>query len=62
MAELPAHEKQSHASVHYEHPSEHAGQYCADCVHFINAMPPRCEGVASPIRRQDWCVRFKEKK
>lgn len=60
--ELPAGEKLSHAAVKYEHPSEHRPQNCASCVHFIAANPPRCEGVQSPIRAEDWCKRFEKRK
>jgi hypothetical protein len=59
--ELPNREKRSHASVDFEHPSRHHGEPCAGCQHFIPGNPPRCEGVRSPIRAEDWCKRFEAK-
>jgi hypothetical protein len=60
MAEKPDHEKATHAEVHYQHPSRHPGRFCAGCVHFIRANPPRCEGVKEPIRGPDYCDNFKQ--
>jgi hypothetical protein len=59
--EKPASEKLSHLAVHYQHPSQHPGKECDDCAHYIRATPPRCEGVQSPIRPEDYCDNFKRK-
>lgn len=56
--ELPSTQKRTHEAVHYEHPSGHGRERCAVCAHFISSNPPRCEGVQSPIRPEDWCKRF----
>ena len=60
--ERPESGKYTHQAVNYEHPSKHEYQFCAGCVHYIHAQPPRCEGVKEPIRPEDWCKRFKAKK
>jgi hypothetical protein len=58
-SERPADDKLSHAEVHYERPSEHAGQYCGNCKHVIETLHQvRCESVASPIYLNGWCVRW----
>jgi hypothetical protein len=54
-------DKFSHASVGYVHPSPYEGKECRDCVHYISANPPRCEGVVSPIRPMDYCKRLQRK-
>jgi hypothetical protein len=56
--ELPANQKLSHAAVKYENISSHRGQSCQNCLHFIAANPPRCEGVQSPISPKAWCKRY----
>ena len=61
MPELAPSQKRTHDDVHYQHPSQHDGQQCSGCKHFIAANPPRCEGVRSPIRAEDWCRRFAAK-
>lgn len=61
MSERRERDKLSHAAVAYENPSRHARQTCAQCVHFITAKPPRCEGVKSPIQPGAWCKRFERK-
>jgi hypothetical protein len=58
VAELPENEKRSHASVDYEAQSTHGNDRCSRCRHFIDASPPRCEGVRSPIAAGAWCKRF----
>jgi hypothetical protein len=58
VSERPEAEKISHADVRYEHPSQHSGEFCRICEHFIKAHPPRCEAVQDPIRALDWCKRF----
>jgi hypothetical protein len=55
-------EKLSHAAVKYESTSQHKGQQCSSCAHFIAASPPRCEGVKSPIAAKAWCKRFAAQK
>ena len=58
--EKPASQKFTHAEVGYEHPSTHSGAHnCSHCIHYIVATPPRCEGVKSPIRPEDWCRRWR---
>lgn len=59
MAERADADKFSHSDVGYEHPSQHTGEFCRVCVHFIAGSPPRCEAVKDPIRAADWCRRFK---
>ena len=57
--ELPVHEKASHEAVKYEHPSDHAGQYCGNCksiLEYLNGN--RCKTVASPIYLNGWCERY----
>jgi len=58
MSEKRERDKFTHGEVDYEHPSKHFGQSCNGCEHFIRVMPPRCEGVKSPIAAKDWCRRF----
>lgn len=58
--EKPASEKLTHAAVEYENRSTHDGN-CAACKHFIEANPPRCEGIKSPISSKGWCIRFEPK-
>jgi hypothetical protein len=59
-AERPAKDKLSHGQVDYEHPSTHP-EHCEICRHYIEAQPPRCEAVRSPIRGEDWCKRYEHK-
>jgi hypothetical protein len=56
--EKPEAKKLSHKAVDYESPSEHDGQRCGGCRHYIETKPPRCEGVQCPIRVGDWCHNF----
>lgn len=58
--ERDAADKFTHDDVRYQHPSTHHGEHCSNCVHFIRAVPPRCQGVRSPIRAEDWCKRYKK--
>lgn len=58
MTERLEREKLKHSSVSYEHPSEHNGEFCARCKHFIRTRPSQCEAVRPPIAAQDWCKRF----
>lgn len=60
MNEKPESEKITHAAAGYEFPSSHAGERCSGCMHFISAVPPRCEGVESPIQRDAWCRRYED--
>jgi hypothetical protein len=53
--------KLDHSAVAYEHPSRHSGKQCSGCVHYIAAIPPRCEGVKSPISPGDYCSHFERK-
>ena len=51
-------DKLPHSQVSYESPSQHEGQHCSKCEHYIAAEPPRCQAVASPIRPGDYCKRY----
>jgi hypothetical protein len=61
FAEAPQIKKLSHSEVFYQHPSQQDDEKCADCKHFIDAKPARCEHVKSPIRPEDWCRKFERK-
>jgi len=56
--ELKESKKLTHAAVKYENISQHKGQACQNCLHFIAANPPRCEGVQSPISPKARCKRY----
>jgi Fe-S-cluster containining protein len=68
--EKPNFLKFTHAEVSYEHPSKHRPEQCRVCKHFIadghernnDKFSPRCEGVRSPIRAEDWCKRFEKER
>jgi hypothetical protein len=59
--EKPEDQKFTHAEVNYQARSTHGGD-CDDCVHFIDARKPRCEGVLGPISPEGWCKRFSRDK
>lgn len=61
MAERSDDKKHSQASVNFEHPSTHAGEFCGKCKHYITANPPRCEVTQGPIKPMDWCHQFRTK-
>lgn len=61
--EKPIYLKYTHKAVEYRDPANRPwNQECSNCVHFINAKPPRCEGVKSPISPTAWCTRYSRKK
>jgi hypothetical protein len=60
--ELPASEKSPHSEVGYVPYSKNRNERCARCRHFIAAVRPRCETVASPIADFGWCERFEMKR
>lgn len=63
MQEQPARDKASHAEVKYEHPSDHAGQYCGNCKSLIEGMGGnRCKTVKDPIFLNGYCIRWPGKK
>jgi len=63
--------KTPHAYVGFEHPSQHGGEQCRNCIHFIvdddaRKIGPRkphlrCETVMDPIDSTDWCQRFEDR-
>lgn len=59
MAEREPADKLSHRQVAYEHPAR-GKDHCSICRHYIEDGP-RCESVRSPIRAEDWCIRFRNK-
>lgn len=58
--EKPEAKKLSQAAVRYEKVSQHKGQSCQNCLHFIAANPPRCESVKPPISPKGWCKRYEQ--
>lgn len=59
--ELPNAEKASHDRVEYEHPAKDHDTRCGNCANYIKQAgeKARCRTVRSPIRAEDWCVRWK---
>ena len=56
--ELEVLDKDPHTEVDYEPHSKHLPEACANCRNFINANPPRCLTVKSPISPKAWCERY----
>jgi hypothetical protein len=58
VPERAAKDKLTHAAVNFEHPSEHPGERCARCKHFIFDSPPKCQSVKGPIHWDDFCIKY----
>jgi hypothetical protein len=56
MKELATAAKATHAKVHYERPSEHAGEHCDNCNSLLAGGG--CKTVKSPIYLNGWCIRW----
>ena len=60
--ELLPEQKVEHKVVRYEHPSQHGGESCGNCIHLIAwGFPLRCETVKGPIQKEDWCLRHQDR-
>lgn len=57
--ELPEGQKTPHNAVQYEHPAKVKGTDCENCRNFIPDR--RCRTVKTPVRREDWCIRFERR-
>lgn len=52
--------KFDHKSVSFEHPAK-GEDHCAECVHWQGSVG-QCAIVRPPVRAEDWCEKFQEKK